>query len=262
MSSSGTETHGLPPPVSCVIPSFDGTLIHYDVYDRPGRFLALVVPGFWRERRHPAMVRLASLLHGQGYRVAVVDTRGHGDSGGTYGFNLHEHYDVAAVANDLANRLSFEKVILVGLSYGGAISISTAARHDLPIGGLLLISAVADFAMITPRLNPFTMHRHIAFRQALRRPRFEWRLRHRSSLRAADDVRNVHAPICLIHVKNDWLIGHHHSLAIYEAANEPKELHLLDVAGNYHADRIFTIASETVTPIVCGFLDRHAPPAR
>lgn len=259
MSSPPGNPPELPPPFSCVVPSFDGTPIHYDIYDQQSRFLVMVVPGFWRERRHPSMLRLAALLHSLGYRVAVVDTRGHGDSGGTYGFNLHEHHDIAAVARDLGGRLSFEKLFFVGLSYGGAISISTAARHELPIGGLLLISAVADFTMITPRLNPFTMHRHIAFRLALRRPRFEWRLRHTASLRAADDVRDVHVPLCLIHVKNDWLIGHQHSLAIYEAANEPKEVHVLDVAGHYHADRIFSIASDTITPIISDFLSRHAP---
>lgn len=247
-------------PRHATVSSFDGTELHYDVYEAPSPSAVIVVPGFWRERRHPSMVRLAKSLHADGYRAVVVDPRGHGDTGGTYGFNLHEHHDVAAVANDLLrNDSTITSLTLVGFSYGGAIAISTIARHDLPISSLLLISSVADFDMIVPRINPFTIHRHIAFSQALRRPHFAWSVRKLPKLRALDDIANVHVPVCLIHVKNDWLIGHRHSVALYEAASEPKELHLLDIAGNYHADRIFSVASDSIDPIVRDFLGRHTP---
>jgi hypothetical protein len=99
----------------------------------------------------------------------------------------------------------------------------------------------------------------IAFSQAFRRPRFEWRMRRNTRLRAIDDIGDVHVPVSLIHVKNDWLIAHRHSIALYERANEPKELHILDVAGNYHADRIFAVASESIEPIIDSFLDRFTP---
>ena len=250
----------IPTAATSVVPSFDGTRIHYDMYDAASRGVVLVVPGFWRDRKHEAMVRLAALLTSIGYRTAVVDVRGHGDSEGTYGFNYHEHYDVAAVASDLQRRAGVESVTLVGFSYGGAIAVSTAARHqDLRVSSLLLISPVADFAMIVPRINPFTIHRHIAFSQALKRPRFAWRVRRSAKLRALDDIANVHVPVSFVHVKNDWLIAHRHSLALYEKANEPKELHILDVAGNYHADRIFSVAGESIEPIVRSFLGRFTP---
>lgn len=259
MMSSNARIAQVPRPVSSMVPSFDGTVIHYDLYEAPSRSLLLVVPGFWRDRRHPAMTRLAALLTSNGYRTAVVDVRGHGDSEGTYGFNHHEHYDVAAVANDILRRTTVESITLVGFSYGGAIAVSAAARHELPLASMLLISPVADFSMIVPRINPFTIHRHIAFSQAMKRPRFAWRLRKTAKLRALDDIVDVHAPVCFIHVKNDWLIAHRHSVALYERANEPKELHILDVAGNYHADRIFSVASESVEPILSSFLARFSP---
>ena len=259
MSSSPFPPSSLPHAIHCTVSSFDGTVIHYDVYDQACRSVIIVVPGFWRDRRHPAMVRMATLLHSQGYRVAVIDVRGHGDSGGTYGFNLHEHYDVDAVARDLLRNLPVEAITFAGLSYGGAIAVSTTARHELPVASLLLISSVADFAMITPRINPFTIHRHIALSQAMKKPRFEWRMRKSSKLRAVDDIRNVKAAVSLIHVKNDWLVAHSHSVALFEAANEPKELHVLDVPGNYHADRIFSVAGEHIEPVVTEFLERYTP---
>ena len=240
------------------VSSFDGTTIHYDVYDAPSPSTVLVVPGFWRDRQHPSMVRLAHFLNAEGYRAAIIDVRGHGESEGTYGFNMHEHHDVAAVANDLLrNNATISNFTLLGFSYGGAIAVSTAARHELPVNSLLLVSAVADFEMIAPRLNPFTMHRHIALSQALRRPRFAWSVRKSAKLRALDDIHDVHKPVCFIHVKNDWLINHQHSVRLYEAAHEPKELHLLDIEGNYHADRIFNVASDSVEPIVRDFLGRN-----
>jgi pimeloyl-ACP methyl ester carboxylesterase len=256
-SSQPAELRALPRPLSSTVCSFDGTVIGYDLYDRPSPGLILVVPGFWRDRQHPSMVRLAAVLWAQGYRVAIVDVRGHGDSEGVYGFNLNEHYDVAAVAEQLLRTLPIEAITLAGFSYGGSIALSTAARHDLPITSVLLISPVADFAMLAPKINLFTIHRHIAFKQALRRPRFEWRMRRSSKLRALDEIRNVRNPVCFIHVKNDWLVGHSHSVALYEQANEPKELHILDVEGNYHADRIFSVANDSIEPVMMEFLARY-----
>jgi uncharacterized protein len=265
MSSHGFTAASGPPatttdPIVASVTSFDGTIITYDLYEAPSQTTIVVVPGFWRDRRHPAMRRLAAFLGDLGYRTAIIDVRGHGESGGTYGFNVHEHHDVAAVSNDLLARGGTSALTFVGFSYGAAIAISTTARHDLPVASLLLISAVAGFEMIAPRVNPFTIHRHIAFfSQAMHAPRFVWRMRKLPKIRAVDDLVNVHAPLCLIHVKNDWLIGHRHSVALYDAANEPKELHLLDIAGNYHADRIFKVASESIEPIVRDFLARHSP---
>jgi len=135
-------------------------------------------------------------------------------------------------------------------------AISAAARHEFPLSALLLISPVADFSRLSPRINPFTIHRHIAFGQALRRPKFDWRFARSPKLNAIDDIADAHAPLCLVHVKNDWLVDHGHSVALYERANEPKELHIIDIPGNYHADRIFNVAADEVDPIIAEFLAR------
>jgi len=253
------ERIGEPEKVSRSVSSFDGVSVHYDSYPADSASAVVIVPGFWRTRRHPSMTRLAGHLQSVGYRVAVVDVRGHGDSAGTYGFNLHEHEDVAAVVRDLSLRDDVRDVVLLGMSVGGAIAISTAARNDLPLRGLILVSPVAELSKVVPRLNPFTMHRHIAFRQVFHRPRFDWRFSTSPKLRATEDIRNVHVPVTMIHVKNDWLVGHRNSELLYAAANEPKEIHLLDIEGNYHADRIFGVAREHIEPLVLDFLDRTLP---
>src|SRR5258706_4660642 len=84
--------------VSGVIESFDATRIAYDLYDLLSRTLVLVIPGFWRFRRHPSMTGLAGRLNTLGYRTPIVDPRRHGDSGGASGFNLYEHYAIPPLA--------------------------------------------------------------------------------------------------------------------------------------------------------------------
>ncbi len=248
-------------PVAGMAESFDGTPIAYDLYDLPSRTLVLVVPGFWRFRRHPSMTGFAARLNALGYRVAIADPRGHGDSGGTYGFNLHEHHDIAAVVRALQSTVSFEGIAMAGLSYGASIAISAAARHpELPVTSLLLISAVADFSTIAPRIsfNPFTIHRHIAFSQAFHRPRFDLAARRSAKIRPLDDIVNVHVPVDFIHVKNDWLINHAHSEELFAAANEPKELHLIDIPGQFHADHIFRVEEAKLDELVEQWLVRVA----
>ena len=243
--------------VTRIVPSFDGTDIYYDLYDAPSDSVVVVVPGFWRDRSYPAMRRLAGLLTGAGYRTAIIDVRGHGDSGGQYGFNFLEHYDVRAVADDILAMGTVSSISLLGFSVGGAIAVSTAARHrHLPIRSLLLISSVGEFARIVPKINLLHLHRHIAISQAMRRPRFDWRFAKSEKLNALDDITLLHVPISLLHVRNDWLISHTHSQDLYDHANEPKELEIIDIEGNYHADRIFGVAAERIEPLMLDFLGR------
>jgi alpha-beta hydrolase superfamily lysophospholipase len=234
------------------VASFDGTPIAYDVYDAPNISTILIIPGFWRTKDHPSMTALAAKLQERGHRSIVVDLRGHGASGGVFGFNDTEHFDIDAVVAAAAPETP---LAILGFSSGASIGITAVAEHPHRWKSLLLISAVADFRTVVPKINPFTIHRHIALSQALARPRFRWRFRSRAR-RASDDIRRVHIPLSLVHVKNDWLIDHRHSVALYEAANEPKELHIIDIPGNYHADRIFSVAGQRIYPIMWDFLDR------
>jgi hypothetical protein len=71
MSSHGLSAVPSPPePEHRKVVSFDGTTIHYDVYDAPSPSMMLVVPGFWRDRHHPSMIQLARFLVAEGYRAS------------------------------------------------------------------------------------------------------------------------------------------------------------------------------------------------
>ena len=246
-------------PVPRRVSSFDGTEIWYDVYDRPGDTAVIVLPGFWRTRRHDSLLRLASLFSTRGHTVAVVDLRGHGDSGGKFGFNRDEYRDVEAVVSDLETRRGPLRLVIVGLSLGGAVAVTFAARTTFDVDGLILISAVADFEKIRPRLNPLELPRHLALGQAFRWPRFDWRFLRSPKMVAAADIRDVSCPACLIHVVDDWLIHHDHSRELQSAHRGPCDLHLIELPSGYHADRIFSAAPGTLEPIIEAFLDEYLP---
>lgn len=85
-----------------------------------------------------AFAPLASHLSSRGYRVALVDLRGHGDS--TLGF---DHYgDDEAVANDLLaviDALGAEPALLAGASISAAAAVIAAGKQPAKVKGLILL---------------------------------------------------------------------------------------------------------------------------
>lgn len=197
----------------------------------------LIVPGFWRSRSHPLMGRIAARLHQAGLTVCMLDNRGHGESGGTYGFNTREAGDCISVLERLKSEgLLTVGACIIGFSAGGAIALSTAATRPDLVRGLVLVSPVAEFKRVVPRPNPFRLNRVLSAHSLMRPPRFWWYERSRRDV--LDDARHVSAPVCIIHAMNDWLVHHRHSERIAEALPRRPELHLLDLE-RAHAERVF-----------------------
>jgi pimeloyl-ACP methyl ester carboxylesterase len=85
--------------------------------------------------------RIAEPLSNRG-RVARLDQRGHGESEAPTGPYRREDLaaDVSAVIRELGN----ERVVLVGHSMGGIMSMATALLHPDQIGGLVLIGTASQ----------------------------------------------------------------------------------------------------------------------
>ncbi|HVR43329.1 MAG TPA: alpha/beta fold hydrolase [Thermoanaerobaculia bacterium] len=251
----------LPEPVVRKVRSLDGTEIYYDYYSVPSDRLVLVVPGFWRTRRWPTMLELARRIGASGAAAAILDLRGHGDSGGRFGFNLGEYRDLEAVARDLVARGAAHRIDVIAFSLGASIAVTAAARvPELPWGAFLLVSPVARFRSIFPAANPFTLHRHLTFSQAFRSPRFDWGFCFRSKLDAAREIANAAIDVTIIHARHDWLVHHRHGRILWERAPEPRKLIILPVRGRYHADRLMTAAPEAFDPVLDEFLRKCEGP--
>jgi len=233
----------------------DGVTIVYDVYcQRDSRRMVVIVPGFWRTRRWPSLEAFTRRFVDSGLSVAILDVRGHGESGGRYTFNRDEVRDVEAVVRDLIRLDGVSEIDLIGFSVGGAISTCTAARGKIPAVSLTLISPVAKFGWIRPRLAPWKFSSHLAAGQALKMPRFEWSFPWSQKESAVSAMQHVAIPTLVIHARGDWLIHHRHGEALHAAVGERGQFHLLDLDQGYHADRIFSAAPGVVEEIIFSFL--------
>lgn len=85
--------------------------------------------------------RLARPLSERG-RVACIDQRGHGESEAPPGPYRRE--DLASDVSAAIRELEAEKIVLVGHSMGGIVSMTTALTHPQQVAGLVLIGTASQ----------------------------------------------------------------------------------------------------------------------
>jgi dipeptidyl aminopeptidase/acylaminoacyl peptidase len=189
------------------------------------------------------------------YHVLQFDFRGHGSSdpaASTLG--SAERRDVGAAVRLLAGR-GLGPIALYGISMGGATAIMAAP--DLPVAAVIADAAYADLHHpITNRMReqrlplPGLGARLIVAATAVRT-----RMRLISPI---DRVAGV-APrgLLLIAPREDALVHWRQSVRLYEAAEEPKELYVVD--GATHGDA-FAVGGATYRERVMAFLARYLDP--
>lgn len=79
----------------------------------------------------------------EAYQVVAIDQRGHGDSDwdpeGRY-----EYDDLVADLEAVIDRLDFERVVLVGHSLGGRVSMLYAGRHPEKLAGFVIVDSAPE----------------------------------------------------------------------------------------------------------------------
>lgn len=231
----------------------DAITLVADVYPGSERRRILLLHGFWRGRRHPAILRIASELGRSGATVIVPDLRGHGESGGRFTFTRMEGRDVGAFA-DLLNPA--EDLRIVALSIGAAVALAASAAHIVNPRRLLLISPVADVADLGPDILEMVRGRHIDREQRHWVPRVELRSL-LSVYEKADPValsRQLTCGVTLVHAERDWLVHHRHSLALAAACGNTELILLNENDGRrMHADRLVSHAWPILGPLLRRF---------
>lgn len=90
--------------------------------------------GNWREQ--------VDAVTGAGYRVVTMDLPGHGEAG-----RQRDQWRVSDYAGDireLSAHLGLERVILLGHSMGGPVSLMAAPRLDAEVAGIVCVDALHD----------------------------------------------------------------------------------------------------------------------
>lgn len=230
-------------PESRILVTDDGVAIACDTYGDPTNGIIILAPGFWRRRKSPVMVMLAEHFAARGFAVHVFDFRGHGDSKGAYTFGLEETRDLAAVLAHAVEGGRGKPLHVLGFSLGGSIAVRTLAeREELKnrVRNLTTVCSPADFTLLKiPLLKVREGLPQLRLYEAVRPPRISLKAYLAPKPRYADFAPLVSpVPLHIVHTECDWLVDVRHAHILYEAAREPKNLHILKDEESLHADAL------------------------
>jgi fermentation-respiration switch protein FrsA (DUF1100 family) len=188
----------------------------------------IVVYGIWANKQAilPAVVMLAEA----GYHVLAIDMRGHGLSEGkqiSYGY--YEALDVEAGVDYLLARSEIKKVGVIGYSLGGAAIVRAAAMDER----IQVLVVESSFSSLADAVND-------GFSRETGLPSWPFAP---LIVRAAEKelgltVEQVHSaqalatmrprPVLIIHGSDDNLFPVDQAYKMYEAAQAPKEIWIIE----------------------------------
>ncbi len=149
-----------------------------------------------------------------GLGVFIFDYRGYGRSGGDQS-ETGTYFDAEAAWNWLTKekKLYSRRIIIIGRSLGGAIAAWLAKEHKPR--ALFLETAFTSIGDIASETHPF-----IPVKRFLR---YEYR--------TIDYLRQVKAPVLIVHSKDDIVVPFSHGQKLFAAAPEPKKF--IELSGSH-----------------------------
>jgi pimeloyl-ACP methyl ester carboxylesterase len=243
-------------------PATDGVAIAYTLWRRPAPELVLLAPGFWRVRLARENLFLGEHFLRKGYDVAALDFRGHGDSGGGYGFGASEHRDFLAVIDELVGSgRPYARFAVVGFSLGGSIAASALAlRPELPCRALAMVSPPADLSRLRPKPWKPGAIRQVRLRHAVRVPRIAASALNARKPRVSDAVAALGMPKLIVTSEDDWLVDPAQGRELAARAAAPIEHVHLRLPGSLHADGLVQFVPHRLLRVLDSWFARNAPP--
>jgi fermentation-respiration switch protein FrsA (DUF1100 family) len=225
------------PPVDVVEVSYDTedglTLTAWLLESEPGRGAVVVFNGNAGNRSH--RVPLAWALSDLGFTVLLTDYRGYGGNPGSPSEEGLAR-DARAALDFMLDRYRDSPLIYFGESLGAGVAIGLATKH--PPEAMILRSpfiSLPDLAAVHYWWLPSSLLLKDKYLNTQR-------------------IATVDAPVLVIAGTEDSIVPPAQSRAVYEAAEEPKELVMVGGAGHNHPELLD--GSEMIEGIG-EFLDRH-----
>jgi alpha/beta superfamily hydrolase len=194
--------------------------------------------------------QLAKVACEKGFVTLAFDFRGVGKSEGRFDYGVKERKDVKCAVNYLASRRDVinDRIYVVGHSLGGAVSLY-ALQNEKRVKGLVLWSVpknhdynVRKFiknSRGSGRLNAFLVLSRIdklfdisrifemqVYGVDLRPKDVREKLMKLDECEAASKMKGI--PLLVINGENDTIVGTDEAEAVYNSANEPKSLLILN----------------------------------
>ncbi|MGH6855739.1 MAG: alpha/beta hydrolase [Aestuariivirga sp.] len=150
----------------------------------------------------------------RGFGVAFVSYRGFGGSTGTISERGLIADATAAYDWLVARNVSPKSIFLLGESLGSGVAVQLAARKQ--VGALVLEAPYTSTADVAARI-------------------YWWlpvRLLMKDQFKSIDFIKDVKAPLLIVHGGQDVLIPVEFGRRLFDAANEPKELAIISGHGH------------------------------
>lgn len=164
--------------------------------------------------------RLQSILifNRLGMNVLIVDYRGYGQSSGKPG-EEGTYLDARASWNHLVNDRGIpeDRIVIFGRSLGGGVGSWLASRDEVNPAGVIVESTFSSGLDMGKRLYPVLPARLIT----------------RIGYPVRDYVKEIEAPLLVVHSRQDDIIPFDMAETVFEAANEPKSF--LELHGDHNA---------------------------
>lgn len=188
----------------------------------------VVVHGIWANKQ--AMLPAAVMFHEAGYPVLTIDLRGHGLSEGeqlSYGYD--EALDVIAAVEYLLAQPTIEQVGLVGYSLGGSAVVQATARDERVRAAVI----ESSFSSLSDAVrDSFSQHTGLPSWPLapllVRAAERELGLTV-SQISSKEALASMTArPVMIIHGQDDPLFPVAHAHEMFNAAQEPKTLWIIE----------------------------------
>ncbi len=201
-----------------------------------------------------AMLDRARFLSRKGFSVLLFDFQAHGESvGSNITFGYLESRDAQAAVDYVHSLLPREKIGVVGVSMGGAAFL--LAKPNLQVNAVVL-------EMVYPTIEQAVSNRitsRLGNWSSIFTPLLTWQMKPRlgidvKDLRPIDNVGSINIPKLFIVGEKDEHTTLEESNALFAAANEPKELWIIQNAK--HVD-FYQLVKKEYEQKVSTFFEKH-----